>query len=208
MRPRQSLPWRGRYISKDYFMAIALITPPAVLPVTLAQIKTFLKIEHADDDALISDLIAQAVTHIETIANRRCITQTWRMYFDDLSECGILELDLAPISAIAELRYFDADGNAIVIATNDYEQDTYSNPARIHFNKSFNPGQHLNGLEVDMQLGFGLSGIDVPGDILRAIMVTIAHWYEFRGAVHPADQPLSNPTGLNALLAPYRKVNL
>ncbi len=189
-------------------MATALITPPANLPLTLSQVKAFLKVEHSDDDTLIGDLIAQAVTHIEHIANRKCITQTWRIYFDELPLCNTLTLDLAPISTIVEIRYFDADGNAIIITPNEYEPDLHSNPARIHFYQPLSPGQHLNGLEIDVQVGFGSSGVDVPGDILRAIMVTVAHWYEFRGAVHPADQPISNPAGVDALLAPYRKVNL
>lgn len=189
-------------------MAMALITPAATLPVSLTQVKTFLKVENTDDDILISDLINQAVTYIENYTGQKLITQTWRLFFDELPAGAILELALAPVISLTAFRYFDASGDAQIVAPGDYELDMYSNPARLVIKNAISPGPHINGLEIDLQVGFGASSVDVPGDILRAIMVTIAHWYEFRGAVHPGDQPLSSPAGLSDLLAPYRKAKL
>ena len=189
-------------------MAMALITAPASLPVSLANVKEFLKIENSDDDQLINELTGQAVNHIENITGHRLITQSWRLFFDDLPITRILQLPLAPIIAPIEIRLFDDQGILQVVPPSDYQLDIHTRPARLWINTSMNTSQALNGVEVDLQVGFGLAGIDVPGDIVRAIMVTIAHWYEFRGAVHPADQPLSNPAGLHNLLASYLKAKL
>ena len=189
-------------------MATALITPPASLPVTLAKVKEFLKVENNDDDTLLDDLIKQAVSHIENLAQRKLISQEWRVYFDELPQNGILELPLSPVIAQAIVRYFDETGNEQILPATDFEIDPHSCPARVYVKSALCLGRELNGLEVDVQVGFGSSGNEVPGDIIRAIMLTIAHWYEFRGAVHPADQPLSNPAGLQNLLAPYAKVKM
>ncbi len=189
-------------------MAMALISPPATLPVSLAKVKEFLKIENNDDDNLIDDLIIQAVSHIENIAEQKLITQDWRIFFDDLPRSGILEIALAPISAPIEVRYYDDQGDAQIVLAQDYEFDRHSIPARLWIKTPICMGHELNGLEVDVRAGFGASGVEVPGDIIRAILVTIAHWYEFRGAVHPADQPLSNPAGIDDLLAPYKRIRL
>ena len=189
-------------------MAMALISPPATQPVSLAKAKEFLKIENNDDDDLVGDLITQAVSHIENIAGQKLITQDWRIFFDDLPRTGILEIPLAPIIAPIEVRYYDDQGDAQIVSAQDYEFDRHSIPARLWIKTPICMGHQLNGFEVDVQAGFGVSSIEVPGDIIRALLLTIAHWYEFRGAVHPADQPLSNPAGLGDLLAPYKRIRL
>ena len=189
-------------------MAMVLITAPLSQPVTLASIKGFMKIENTDDDQLITDLIDQAVSHIQNITGLKLITQSWRLFYDNLPVCRVLQLPLGPVIAPIEIRLFDDQGVAQIIPADDYQLDIHSSPARLWFNNQLCPGQELNGIELDLQIGFGPAGIDVPGDIIRAIMLTIAHWYEFRGAVQPADQPLSNPEGLSKLLAPYLKVKL
>ena len=189
-------------------MAMALISPPATPPVSLAKVKEFLKIENNDDDNLINDLIAQAVSHIENIADQKLITQDWRIFFDELPSTGILEIALAPIISPIEVRFYDDQGDAQIVSAQDYEFDCYSIPARLWIKTPICIGHQLNGFEVDVRVGFGASGVEVPGDIIRALLLTIAHWYEFRGAVHPADQPLSNPAGLDALLAPYKRIKL
>ena len=170
-------------------MAMAMIAAPASLPVSLASVKGFLKVENTEDDQLISELIDQAVSHVQNITGHKLITQSWRFFFDDLPSHNLLELPLAPIMAPIEVRVFDDQGIPQIIPSSDYQLDIHSKPARLWINTQLCAGQHLNGLEVDLQVGFGLSGVDVPGDLIRAIMVTISHWYEFRGAVRPADQP-------------------
>ncbi len=189
-------------------MAMALISPPATQPVSLAKVKEFLKIENNDDDSLINDLITQAVSHIEKIAEQKLITQDWRIFFDDLPRSGVLDIPLAPIIAPIEVRYYDDQGNAQIVMAQDYEFDRHSIPARLWIKTPVCMGAQLNGFEVDVRAGFGASGVEIPGDIIRALLLTVAHWYEFRGAVHPADQPLSNPAGLDALLAPYKRIRL
>jgi len=189
-------------------MAMVLITPPAARPVSLAEAKEYMKIENTIDDQLINDLIEQSVSHIQNLTSHKLITQSWRVFFDDLPENKILAIPLAPVIAPIEVRYYDEAGDAQVISDTDYEFDIYSNPARLRIKTLQIFGHRLNGLEVDVQVGFGTAGVDVPGDLIRAVLVTISHWYEFRGAVHPDDQPLSTPASLNKLLAPYRKAKL
>ncbi len=185
-----------------------LLAPPLALPVSVAQAKEFLKIETNDDDQLIADLIKQATSHISALCGRKLITQTWRLFFDDLPTNKLLELNIAPISALVEVRYFDKAGDPQIISPQGYEFDPYSFPARLKVTSSICTGPDLNGIEVDVHVGYGITAIDVPGNIIRAIFITIAHWYEFRGAVHPSDQPLSNPAGLNRLIAPYKSRGL
>jgi len=63
-------------------MSSILLTPPAAEPVTLADAKAWLRVEHDDDDDVIAALIAGARSHVEAQTRRALITQSWRLVLD------------------------------------------------------------------------------------------------------------------------------
>jgi hypothetical protein len=46
-------------------MGLKLVTAPANDPLTLAQAKAHLKVEHSDDDALIAAMLSASVQHVD-----------------------------------------------------------------------------------------------------------------------------------------------
>ncbi len=64
-------------------MHLHLKTAPTVEPVTLDEAKLHLKIDGADDNALITSLIIAARDLAERETSRVFITQTWHLYRDD-----------------------------------------------------------------------------------------------------------------------------
>ena len=63
-------------------MSAILLNAPASEPVSLAEAKLFLRVEHDDDDDLIAALIAAARVQVEAQTRRALITQTWRLVRD------------------------------------------------------------------------------------------------------------------------------
>lgn len=63
-------------------MGLVLITPPAVEPVCLADVKAFLRIEDDTEDQIITDLITAAREYLENRTGRAFITQTWQLTDD------------------------------------------------------------------------------------------------------------------------------
>lgn len=63
-------------------MALKLNTAPGTEPVTLAEAKAHLRVEVADDDALITNLISAARVHAENVCRRAFVTQKWDLYLD------------------------------------------------------------------------------------------------------------------------------
>ena len=55
------------------------MTAPAAEPLSLADAKVFLRVEHDADDAIITSLIASARNHVEALTCCGLITQTWRI---------------------------------------------------------------------------------------------------------------------------------
>lgn len=83
-------------------MPAILLTPPAAEPLSLAQAKAFLRVEHDDDDELIAALIAGSRLHIEAQTRRALMTQSWRLVRDAWPQDGLVEV-LPVLSAAQRL---------------------------------------------------------------------------------------------------------
>lgn len=185
-------------------MSKALITPPAALPVTLADVKAHLRVETDDEDDYLSDLIATATAQVEAETGRALIGQTWRVYRDDWPADGLVELPVSPVRAIAEIRVYGVDGAPATLAGDAYLLDAVSDPPRLLLAAPPLPGAALNGIEIDVEAGFGDTGADVPDTLVRAILVLAAHWHEHRGA-----EALGGvPQGFARLIAPFARPRL
>ncbi len=59
-------------------MTIALITPPALEPLSLDEVKAHLRVDHDHEDTLIADTLKAARQYVEFASGQRLITQVWR----------------------------------------------------------------------------------------------------------------------------------
>ncbi|MEJ1157997.1 head-tail connector protein [Prosthecomicrobium sp. N25] len=190
-------------------MTVALITPPAAEPVTLAEAKAHLRVDVADDDAAIAALVAAARRHVESLTGLKLIDQVWRLYRDGWPADGLVPIPLFPVSAIGPVVVYDAAGTPATLAPAAYRLDTRSRPPRLRLEAgAAGPGIGLNGIEIDVTAGFGASAAAVPAGLRQAVLMLTARWYEDRdgaalGVVAPeaADR-------LSDLLAPFRSPRL
>lgn len=186
-------------------MPVSIITPPSVLPVTLTQIKKHLRIDHATDDDYLTTLAEAATAHIELDIRQLLISRIMRQY-SDLPEpgCG-LDLELYPVINIESVICFDGAGNPVTISSSSYALRREQHSFALEFDATFSAEAYPNGLEVDVRCGYGDTGVDIPSNISRALLVLIGHWYEHRGAQSADNQTAIIPSGLDALLDPVRR---
>lgn len=81
-----------------------LVTPPAILPVSVAETKPHLYEDTSDNDVRIADLIRTATEHLDGwsgIMGQCLVEQEWRQDFDHLRSC--LQLPLGPIISITSV---------------------------------------------------------------------------------------------------------
>lgn len=185
-------------------MALFRTTDPDAEPVPLADARAHLRIDHDGDDGLIEGLIRAARDEVETSCGLALIDQHWRLTLDRLPSSGRVLLRRHPVREILSVTVFGRDGEASVIDPSVYQLDASSRPARLHFTQPPGPGLAMNGIEIDFAAGFGEAGVDVPDILKRAMLLLVAHWYEFRAAFGATQQPVSWPAGYDRLVAPYR----
>ena len=180
-----------------------IISPPAAQPVLLMDAKTHLRIDHQDDDAFISSLIEAATRQAEDYTGLALIERTLRQFEDGNAKS--IQLYAWPFREIVEVVCYDAEGNPNTLGTEEYFLHRSDLPV---LELSIANHKASNGVEIDYKTGFGQTGVDVPANINRAILMLIAHWYEFRGTVTNETRAGFMPDGWSALLAPVRRVKL
>lgn len=184
---------------------------PATTPVSLAEAKEHLSIESTESewDDLLTRLIEAATAHFDGYSGTlgQClITQTWRQDFDGVAKTLRLPLLAASVSSV---KYTDGDGAENTVTASDYQllhddigsyvrfDDDYSTPSDL---------AEVKAVAVTYTAGFGDAASDVPQAIRHAILLLVAHWFRNREAAGDAGAPI--PMGVDALVAPYRRVGV
>ena len=190
-------------------MSATLLTGPAAEPLTLAAMKSFLRIAHDDDDTTITDLIVAACTYVERATRRALITQVWRLVLDHWPAHGRLSMPVAPLRDIVAARVYDGAGVAHAVDTQAFVPDLAATPPVIGFVPwaMALPGRATAGIEIDIEVGYGAASA-VPEPLRQAIRMLAAHWYENRGVVADDGRSVLLPVGVNALIAPYKVITL
>ncbi|WP_110032083.1 head-tail connector protein [Hoeflea marina] len=185
-------------------MSLISTEPPLVEPLSLADLKTHLRLETAEEDALLGDLIAAARGHLEAVTGLALISQGFRLSLDDWPAAKVIHLPRFPVQSIDGIRIFDAAGLAQPVPLAGMLLDSESRPARLVLARMPLPGQAINGIEIDFSAGFGMA-TEVPPELRRALLLHAALMYEFRGSVPVAMQPAAVPAGYERLISPWTR---
>lgn len=194
-------------------MALVLTTPPASEPVSLVEAKAQCRVEISDDDDLIEGLIRSARQWAERFTRRAFITQQWMYVRDDWpQDADWFRIPLPPLQSVESVQYQVADGTLYTLSASDYTVDTISEPGRIALADGASwPSDDLypvNGVRVQFTAGYGNQGSNVPQPIRQAILLLVGHWYENREAVTVGAVAREVPFAVEALLWPYRVMDV
>lgn len=191
-------------------MPSILLSGPAVEPITLAQAKQFIRVEHDDDDDIITALIAGSRIHVETQTRHALITQSWRLVRDVWPELGCVPVLPVPLRTLDAARVYKSDGSTLALDVTTFTLDKAAAPARLTFMRGALPApeRRAAGIEIDVTCGYGAAATNVPEPLRQAIRLLVAHWYENRGLVAAGQQVAVLPETVAALIAPYRVLAL
>ena len=187
-------------------MALKIVTPPAVEPLAVADAITNLhiKVDTADEDALLPIYIAAARRACEHETGRRLITQTLMLYLDEFPAAEI-DLQVAPVQSVSSIRYADTLGVQQTISSSDYVLDSTTIPGWVlpAYGVSWPSSRAVaNAIEVTFTAGYGADGSAVPEDLKLWMLLHVGHWHANRAAAN--DRALTALPYVSRLLDPYR----
>lgn len=188
-----------------------LVTPPEVLPVSVADVKKALRIDSNDDDSTIETLILAAVDHYEGwtgILGICLVEQTWRQSFDRFGRA--LCLPLGPVMQAASVSWRNAAGQISTIPAASYGLETSAGgQSEIRFRNAFSQPSDLyerGAVTVEYRAGWPI--VDgkptVPKDICTAIIARVQIGYEQSATEASATLSVIE----NALISKWRRFSI
>ena len=160
--------------------------PPPIEPITLEEAKTFLRVDHDDENDLIGTLIRAARERLEDRLNVTMIERQMRF---DCSDGGDIALPRWPISSVDTVTLDEGPSTAFTL-------DLRARPVVV----TVALGAPVS---VTFTAGYGVSTDDIPAPLRQAMLLLVANAYE-----HRTDIPETMPLMVDALTMPYRVLGL
>jgi uncharacterized phiE125 gp8 family phage protein len=186
-------------------------TPPALYPVSLAEMRPHIGITRPEDtarDAIITGRIVSATQWCEQYTRSAFVTQTWTGYADRFPD----EIRLrGPLLAVQEVRYLDTSGVDQILATDQYKVDRVLMRVIPAYGLAW-PDNRIepNAVQVDYLCGYGEPGctaaesvVAVPETIKDAIRFIVGQWEQFQSSIEGVVRPFTIPNAAKQLLEPY-----
>ncbi len=207
---------------------------PPVEPVSLSEAKAHLRLELADDDALVTALIRSAREACEQHTGRALVERTLTLFLDAwpsapaiieegwregaLIERGRrwIELPRPPLRAVEQVTLYDDADQGTLWPAENYYLDRASEPGRLVLRSGAarpSPTRAANGIEIRYRAGYAPDTSGSPSDYVANIpqalrdgmLRLIAALYERRGE---SPELVLGRSGAEALWAPFRVLRL
>lgn len=212
-----TLPYRGRYNRRS----IVTITPPTGDAVSTADMKTYLRVDHSDDDTLIADFVDTATEAAKQYTRQALLTEVLELRMDGfpgddderivmmgagmhdahyrtvLGGVGEIDLPFTPIQSLDSITTYDRSNSSSVLTSAAYSTDLEG--GRVYLNDGYTWPTDLrdrDAVYVRYTAGYGAGSIPTP--IVQAIRQHVEAMYECRGGC-------AMPEGCKALLTPYKR---
>lgn len=139
------------------------------------------------------------------MTGRALLTQRWSLWLDEFPP--VIELPLPPLQTITCIKYLDTAGDWQTLPSSAY---------RVSGAHSWRPEiapahgevwpityDVKGAVEVRMRVGYGDTGDDVPAELLQAIRLFVAHFYQERSPV-TFTTPHEIPMLVHDLIQPFK----
>lgn len=150
-------------------------------PLSLQEAKAFLRVDLADDDALITSLVSAARQWFEVACDRQFCTATWSVSYPDFGCVG--ELPYPPLVSVVSVTYL-VDGTPTALDASTYNVVTGRTPGYIALADGESwpstVDTHPEAVTVTFTSGYGTAS-SVPEMVKSGIKLLLAHWYDHRG---------------------------
>jgi len=99
---------------------IVLLTDATTEVLTLAEIKTFLRIDGNDFDGILTPFIKVSRQIGENITGREFVEKEFKLYLDTFPQCNGIEVKRSKLKSITSIQYYDIDNTLQTLSSADY----------------------------------------------------------------------------------------
>lgn len=200
---------------------LQVTTAPTVEPLTLQEVKEYLRVEDSTDERVIRPFVETVRRLAEEHLGRALMTQTLTLFVDAYDELAdplwegmrtgaylnyyknYINLPRTPVTSVTSVSTFDDSDTETTMASSRYYVDNVREPARVVLRQgeTFPTALRVaNAIKVVYVAGY-TSAYAVPEPIRMGMLQHIAYLYEHRGDMYDAKSPL--PPAIKTLYSPY-----
>jgi len=170
-------------------MALKLVTPPTVEPLTMADVEAQTRADLTTESELVEGYISAVRARAEVELRRALLTQTWDLVLDAFptstarNPFAALEINLPPLQSITHIKYLSTDNVLTTLAASEYVVDLDSTPGRVTpaYGKVWPSTLDYPGaVRIRFVAGYGDEVMDVPQCIRHWMLMNVATLYENR----------------------------
>ena len=186
-------------------------TAPGDAPVSLAEVRAHLRIDHTDEDPTLQLYIDAATGYLEGctgILTRALVTQSWQQFYSRFTDPILLPLGLQPVRSVTAITYYDAGNVSQTMSDTLYRLVHAELGPRIErATTDAWPATAVRDDAVTVEFVSGDAPAAVPAPIRQAMLLLIGHWYAQREAV-AAGSYAEVPYAVHALLIGHARVGM
>ena len=171
-------------------MALKIITPVGEEPISVDDVKDQLRIDTADEDDYLADLIFAARDYAEGYTGRALASQTLELVLDDFPSGTSIFLPRPPLQSVVSVIYKTIDGLETSLTEGaDFIVDDDLSPGRIVLppNKSW-PGESLypvSPIRIRYESGYNCTTSLIPYTLKAGLLLHVGLLYKYRDAEIP-----------------------
>jgi uncharacterized phiE125 gp8 family phage protein len=181
-------------------VSAVLVTPPAIEPISLEDLKLRARHDRTDEDALLLGFIQAARQQVERDTDRALLTQTWRAVV--VAPYGPIEVPWPPLQAVTKVTVQTAEGTS-VLDPSLYVVDTVSAPGRVLIS-----GMGAAAVEIEYVAGWP-DVAHLPPLLVHAVGLLAAHYLTVGRDLATVGTIISTTVaGYAEAVAPYRLVGV
>ena len=180
----------------------AAVAAPTVEPITLTQAKAHLRVDHSDDDSVITAMSKAARAHIEAACGVRFAARTGVIIKCDSFE-DMARLPESPVTSITSISYLDTTGASQTLAGTVYELRAEGLEAGVVLKNGQTWPATQPGSRITVTAAIGYAA--APEDIQHALLMLTSHFYDNRSTVAVGLSVAELPMSVNALICNHRR---
>lgn len=177
------------------------LTAPVTEPISLADAKLHLRVEHTADDALIQNQISAARAFIEDYCSRAIGAQSWQQTVDGSPDALPIPLTRAPVTAVTTVELVDTTGTRLAVAGTILDNAVI--PARVYPPTAGWPAAPAGQSWVRTQVAYDAGSEVTPEPIRQALLLLLGQWYDHRATIHVGSGSVTLPFAFRELLSTY-----
>lgn len=200
---------------------LQVTTAPTVEPLTMQEVKEYLRVEDNTDERVVRPFIETARRFAEEHLGRTLMTTTYSLFIDTNNDMddplwegmrtgadlnyykNYIVLPRSPVASVTSVSTFNDANTEATMASTRYYVDNVSEPAKVVLRQgeTFPTALRVaNAIKVVYVAGY-TSAYSVPEPIRMGMLQHIAYMYEHRGDMYEASSPM--PPIIKNLYAPY-----